>query len=61
MAKNLAGDAKALLKQLEEAVAECDRLKEDNEKLRKELNSAVMHLIQNRCRDIGPDGRLEQL
>jgi regulator of replication initiation timing len=45
---NSTGKAGALLEQLEAVIAECDQLKKENEKLRSDLNSAVMHLIQNK-------------
>ena len=49
---NPTGDAQTLLEELEAAIAECDQLKKENEKLRNDLNSAVMHLIQNKGQSI---------
>lgn len=50
--KNSIGESNRVLRQIEELIAECDRLKEENEKLRKDINAAVMHSIQNIDRNI---------
>lgn len=40
-------ESKTLSKLLEESIAECADLKMENEKLRRDLNAAVMYSIQN--------------
>ncbi len=45
-------ESKTLSKQLEESIAECAHLKMENDKLRRDLNAAVMYSIQNQRRPI---------
>jgi regulator of replication initiation timing len=50
-------ESKTLSEQLEEAIAECAYLKMENEKLRKDLNAAVMYSIQNQRQPIQKPSR----